>query len=500
MFSQAQLKQLVFEYVPYLLFITLFSWISAQQDNSSELAKSMFTNTVLVSLMLLSKWRGLSKNCNKSASAWFLLAFIGIPLCFIQLNLVFSFPSYMVNHKSAFFLWLIVIELFIRLSRYYASYEFSKLKHKVETMDYVVLSIVVFFSVLWALLFNSIDDPLNNQPIHIFFDIPRNVLRFDEFLSYFTQLFAFYTCGFVLYWVNHHVLINKVLTKFGVFHYVWVATVFTLIASPTLSQLALLLPINSYEFTLLPSGNQDPFDPWNLRIAITIMVISTPIILAFKWQQQATELAQLKQQSAQAELKWLQQQINPHFLFNTLNNLYSLTLAKSDQAPESILQLSNLLRFVVYKGGQGKVTLAEEIDYLTNYLALQQIRVNNRANIELKLPSAIAENNHVHIAPLLLIVLLENAFKHGVDATDQSAWLKAELVLQDNTLRFSCTNSIDIRQSAEQQAGGVGLDNLRRRLELVYPHKHQLVINKKPEMFSVELVLEVDNGKENNHD
>lgn len=500
MFSQAQLKQLLFEYVPYLLFVIAFSWISAQQRSSVEFAELMFTNMALVGFMLLSKWRGLLKNCNKSASAWFLLAFVGVPLCFIQFNQIFSFSSYLMDHKVAFFLWLVVIELFIRLGRYLASYEVNKLKHKVETMDYVVLSIVVFFSLLWALLFNSIDDPLNNQPIHIFFDISRNILRFDEFLAYFIQLFAFYFCGFALYWVNHHVLIDKILARFGVFHYIWTAIVFTLVASPALSQLALLLPINSHEFTLLPSGNQDPFDPWNLRIAITIMVISTPLILAFKWQQQAAEFAQLKQQSAQAELKWLQQQINPHFLFNTMNNLYSLTLAKSDQAPESILQLSNLLRFVVYKGGQDKVTLAEEIEYLTNYLALQQIRVNNRANIEFTFSPELAENNHVRISPLLLIVLLENAFKHGVDATDQSAWLKANLFVQDNELKFSCTNSMDTRQSEKPQAGGVGLENLRRRLELVYPNKHQLVINETPDIFSVELVLEVNNVKENSHD
>ena len=500
MFSQAQLKLILFEYVPYLLFVILFSWISIQQNDSSEFVVLLLTNTALVSLMLLSKWRGLSKNCSKSASAWYLLAFVGIPLCFAQFNQTFSFSSYLVEHKIAFFLWLLVIELFIRLSRYVASYEVNKLKHKVETMDYVVLSIVVFFSGLWALLFNSIDDPLNNQPIHIYFDISRNILRFDEFLAYFIQLFAIYTCGFALYWVNHHLLINKVLTNFGVFHYLWMATVFTLAASPALSQFALLLPINGHEFTLLPSGNQDPFDPWNLRIAITIMVISTPVILAFKWQKQAAEFAQLKQQSAQAELKWLQQQINPHFLFNTLNNLYSLTLAKSEQAPESILQLSNLLRFVVYKGGQDKVTLAEEVEYLTNYLALQQIRVNNRANIEFKLPTSLAENSNVHIAPLLLIVLLENAFKHGVDATDQIAWIQAEVTLQDNKLRFICSNSIDLRHSKQPQVGGVGLDNLKRRLELVYPDKHQLVINQNTEMFSVELVLEVDNEKDNNHD
>ena len=367
-------------------------------------------------------------------------------------------------------------------------------------MDYIAAGIMLFFSLLWASLSNSIDDPLNNQPIHIFFDISRNILRFDEFLSYFFQMLAIYTCGFTLYWINHHILIDKVLARFGVFHYIWVAVVFTLVATPVLSQLALLLPINSNEFTLLPSGNQDPFDAWNLRIAIVIMVLSTPLVLSFKWQQQVAEFAQLKQQSAQAELKLLQQQINPHFLFNTLNNLYSLTLAKSELAPDSILKLSNLLRFVVYKGGLESVSVSEEVEYLNNYIALQQIRVNNRSQVELTLSPELEENHQTFVAPLLFIVLLENAFKHGVDATDQSSWLKAEMKFSDNKLLFSCSNSIDARQSNKQQVGGVGLENLQRRLELIYPQRHQLTINQSRDKFSVELTLEVENRKADNND
>jgi len=371
---------------------------------------------------------------------------------------------------------------------------------QIMTMDYILLAIVICFSVFWAVVFNSIDDPMENQPIELVIDVKRNLLNFGCFLGYFIQFFAVYVSGYLLYWVNHHILINRVMARFGVFHYVWTAVAFTLVASPTLSQIALFLPINTGELTLLPSGNHDPFDDWNLRIAFVIMVFSLPLILSFKWLQQEAELATLKQENVQTELKWLQQQINPHFLFNTLNNLYALTLAKSDQAPQSILQLANLLRFVVYQGGKDQVTLQDEIQYLNDYIALQNIRVKHKTQIEFTVTDEVKEQaSSIFIAPLMIVMLVENAFKHGIDKTDKASWLKLRLALRGSELQVSCENSVDTDVSTLDESdetddsSGLGFDNLLRRLELIYPQRHHLNISSKETEFCVNLTVELDN-------
>ncbi len=362
------------------------------------------------------------------------------------------------------------------------------------TMDNILLGIVLLLSSFWAAVFNSIDNPIHNQPINIVIDVKRNLLQFDSFLLYFVQFFAIYFCGYLLYWINHHLLVNRVLAKFGLFHYIWVAIIFTLVASPTLSQLALWLPINASEFTLLPSGNQDPFDEWNLRIAAIIMLFSLPVILAFKWREQEAELANLKQQNVQAELKWLQQQINPHFLFNTLNNLYSLTLSKSEKAPDCVLQLSNLLRFVVYQGGQDRVSLSDEINYLLDYIALQQIRVSHKSQIDIEIDPKLKNTIPLGIAPLMLVVILENAFKHGIDNSDKPSWLQVALDLEGNKLTLDCKNSIDTEAIGRLQdrQHGLGLDNLTRRLELVYKQKHTFTTKQKDTEFCALLSIELD--------
>jgi sensor histidine kinase YesM len=366
-------------------------------------------------------------------------------------------------------------------------------------MDYILLAIVISLSLLWASVFNSTDNPMENQPINVVIDIKRNLLQFDSFLGYFVQFFLIYFCGYFFYWVNHHILVNKIMARFGVFHYLWVAVLFTLVASPTLSQLALFLPINSGDFTLLPSGNQDPFDNWNLQIAAVIMIFSLPLILSFKWLKQEAELAHLKQENVQSELKWLQQQINPHFLFNTLNNLYSLTLSKSDKAPESILQLASLLRFVVYQGGKSRVTMEDEIQYLSDYIALQSIRVKHKATISFDIDPRLTEQaKQLSIAPLLLVMLVENAFKHGVDKTDKDSWLNLSIALREKTLIAICHNSVEMNSvemnspSTAQEERGMGFNNLSRRLELIYKNKHQFEAKLDGDEFLAKLELELE--------
>lgn len=469
---------------PYLAAVVMFAWSSRDNVYLGFINWWHFTVALLTALLVLCpvalcKLQSLNSK-NKGAIAWWCAGFLLVPvLHFILTQNISSYASAVpITHQ--FFIWLWVIEAIMLFVNKFKPSEQTRFQHWF-TMDKVLLTIVACLSFFWALVFNSIDDPMNNQPIHVLVNVKRNLNNLDVFLGYFLQFFMIYGAIFALYWLNHHVFINRIMAKFGVFHYLWVAISVTIIITPIASQILLLLPLNSNaDFTLLPSGNHNPFDVWNLRIALLALACSLPLILAFKWQQQSALLAQSQKEKIRAELKWLQQQINPHFLFNTLNNIYSLVLTKAEQAPQSLLQFASLLRFVVYKGGQDRVTLAQEINYLKDYVELQKMRVSHKADIRFDIEISEQESEQHKIAPLLLVVILENAFKHGVDVSDQTSHLTVRLTLDKSRLTLYCVNSVDARiketsaQSFEVSDGGLGLDNLRRRLTLMYSKQHSL--------------------------
>lgn len=188
----------------------------------------------------------------------------------------------------------------------------------------------------------------------------------------------------------------------------------------------------------------------------------------------------------QAELQLLRAQINPHFLFNTLNNLYSLTLEKSDQAPTIVVKLSELMRYMLETSRQEKSSLQSEITFIRNYLALEKLRLNNRATIYFEV---VGEPQQKTIASLLLIPFIENAFKHGINATAGNAYLHSQLRIEENELFFFIENSISSKQ--HEEVSGTGLENVRRRLHLLYPNSHQLAIENDGTKFSVNLQLSI---------
>ena len=177
----------------------------------------------------------------------------------------------------------------------------------------------------------------------------------------------------------------------------------------------------------------------------------------------------LKKEQTQAELILLRSQLNPHFFFNTLNNLYALALKKSNEAPEVILKLSDMMRYTIYEGEKNVVSIKDEITYLNNYLDLYRIRYKKPVRLEF--------NHHIKqeltIAPLLFINLLENAFKHGVDSVTENAYIKMDLTYDDDILCFSIENSFEPSETDDHK--GIGLENLKRRLALLYPNRHSLV-------------------------
>ncbi|MES2455346.1 MAG: histidine kinase [Bacteroidota bacterium] len=189
-------------------------------------------------------------------------------------------------------------------------------------------------------------------------------------------------------------------------------------------------------------------------------------------------------QNNTAELSFLRSQVNPHFLFNNLNNIYSLVYQRSEQALPAISGLSELLRYMLYDTAE-QVELAKEISYLEKYIALQQLRFEHPSNIGFLIEG---ETSGFQIPPLLLIPFVENAFKHGdVKDTTGQPWLNIHICVTQNVLTFTCHNTI--AQKRKDETGGIGIENVRKRLALLYPDQHVLDISTVDQLFTVNLSL-----------
>lgn len=219
--------------------------------------------------------------------------------------------------------------------------------------------------------------------------------------------------------------------------------------------------------------------------ALSLFLLPIPILIGLWFFEQWKWFRTLKAEKASAELALLRSQVNPHFFFNTLNNLYSLVVHQSDKAPEVILKLSDMMRYTIYEGKKDKVPLKEEVDYLQRYIDLHKIRYQKEVDIRFEKP----ENAEVSVAPLLFIVPLENAFKHGVESLREGAYIYAalRLVPKEGKVVFEIQNNFDDQDDEGKQ--GIGLENLKKRLELLYPNRHKLDIVKEQGVFTVNLEL-----------
>jgi LytS/YehU family sensor histidine kinase len=179
---------------------------------------------------------------------------------------------------------------------------------------------------------------------------------------------------------------------------------------------------------------------------------------------------EMHEEKTQAELSYLKAQINPHFLFNTLNSLYALTLEKSDGAPEAVLKLSGIMRYVVSESEQDFVALSKEIQYIKDYIDLQKLRISDNVQFSMQVEGS---PDGKRIAPMLLIPFIENAFKYGVNP-DEDSVIDIRFVLSDYQLHLTVLNTIAANSFDEQHKTGTGIENVQKRLNLVYPQKHKL--------------------------
>lgn len=194
---------------------------------------------------------------------------------------------------------------------------------------------------------------------------------------------------------------------------------------------------------------------------------------------------QTDKEKTSAELSYLKSQINPHFLFNTLNSIYSLALEKSDHTATAVVKLSGMMRYVITETKNDLVPVSKELNYISDFIDLQRIRLGNTADVEFRVQGSAGS---LSIAPMLLIAFIENAFKHGVNAEENSK-IKVEINLQDQQLEMNVFNNKVTVHSREEEKSGLGIRNAKHRLDLIYPSRHTLDIIETEKDFQVHLIL-----------
>lgn len=203
------------------------------------------------------------------------------------------------------------------------------------------------------------------------------------------------------------------------------------------------------------------------------------------WRNIRAEKELAEKEQLKTELAFLKSQVNPHYLFNTINDIYSLTRLQSDEAPEALLKLSDVLRYMLRESDDPYVPLSNEIDYLTNVIALQKIGQKGNSHIDFKL---IGEIENQKIAPLILINFIENSFKHGVFKKSEEP-IQILITIDGNAFHLHLRNKINIVK--KDKTGGIGLVNVQRRLALIYPNRHELLIDDQTEHFIVDLKIDL---------
>ena len=228
----------------------------------------------------------------------------------------------------------------------------------------------------------------------------------------------------------------------------------------------------------------------NDAISVSYTLAITMTLMFFKqWFEKERLTDRLEKLNIETELKFLKSQINPHFLFNSLNSVYALTLSKSDKAPEVVLKLSDILRYILYDGGEKVVELKKEIEYLENYLELEKIRYANRLETKLEI---VGEVSGKEIAPMIFLPFIENSFKHGVNANIEKTFVNIHFDINENGLKFEIENNKPAHVVSEtpDYQGGIGINNVKKRLNLLYRDKYTLSINEEGETFKVNLFIQ----------
>ncbi|KAA2243782.1 histidine kinase [Chitinophaga agrisoli] len=295
----------------------------------------------------------------------------------------------------------------------------------------------------------------------------------SEYKRYFINAIVIVPITFFATWLTIHVLIER-------YYFTGKRTAFWLLFGGSAVVLTLIRRAFNYYYTYplyYPQGQVTMpylFPPKLLIEAVSMYLIVALYAMFYflrAWYEQQRATQQLLKDKAEAQLELLKSQVQPHFIFNTLNNIYSYAMQNNQQTAELIYRLSALLSYMLYDSRQTTIALSKELEYINNYIELEKIRYGKRLDVSFNIFDPV---DHFKIPPLLLLPLVENSFKHGVSSNLKDCWIRMDISLKDEWLSVKIENSYEERDYAHNgHKNGIGLENVKKRLEILYQGKHE---------------------------
>lgn len=344
-----------------------------------------------------------------------------------------------------------------------------------------VLVWLAYFLLLFSIAHDNWGTIQNGAEVSLFMVVVHFIIFYGNY--YVLMPLTFAKKKYLLFTIGSIVFISIwVILTYLVFHYAFQSGYWT---SPIeFKTMEYFRPLPKVEYI------------WTGRISLSGLNVFFISILYFYAEQDKLlkqRMWALEHEKVQAEVKLLRMQINPHFLFNALNNIYAQAVLEESKVADSIHKLSGLLRYTLYDCDTDEVSLMREIEYIDNYIDLQELKEPVLEHIDFRVEGNIRK---AKIAPMLLISFIENAFKHG--NLSKGGWIRIELKAKSTELLFKCTNSVATIEQQKDPASGIGLKNVKKRLNLNYPNRHQLTINKSIDQFEITLKLNHEHNLPNN--
>lgn len=364
---------------------------------------------------------------------------------------------------------------------------------KKETRE--VLFKVILHILAWAVLLGL--------PLYL-------MIRFDVRKDFLLTFYAISLINGLIFYLNYLILVPRLFFQKKKYKYYLSALAliicFYFVSDVSMKLLNPMMPgeENTEHFIGSPDGKINPGPPnervpgyrFPIRGSHIFGYASTAIFLVFfslglKVLERQSKIEKIQEEMEReklnSELAFLKNQISPHFFFNTLNNIYSLVSISPEDSQNAILRLSKLMRYLLYESEQGNTMLSQEIDFMHNYIDLMKLRTSDKVSLNVRLPKKFEDRK---IAPLLFVPFIENAFKHGISNREKS-FIEISMDINANSIIFRCSNSIHAGRDFETTGnkGGIGLENVKKRLGLLFPERHNLTINKSEMQFDVNLEI-----------
>lgn len=315
--------------------------------------------------------------------------------------------------------------------------------------------------------------------LFLFFSFDRHKPQIEEFK---VVAFINYALGALV--INYILLPHFFYRKKYLLFFLYVAIMVAVIIA--VEELVL-------EQIYFPNSKRSKYFPGVIYSLLDVMPVIT-ILAGFKFAWDAStkqrEVEQLRTSVKESELQFLKSQINPHFLFNNLNNLYSYAIEQSPKTPSIILELSSVLRYMLYDCKEDFVALTKEIEHLKNFTRLNELQIEERGTVTFETKNI---ETGYQIAPLILTVFVENAFKHSTASQSEDIAIDINIYITDKgVLQFECVNSFRPTSNTNDLSHGIGLENVKKRLEIIYPNAHHLAISETDTLYSVKLELQLN--------